>query len=47
MCHVFHQDYIVKRGVHPHATERTNAGAAAHAVRNSRGHNVGHLYEAR
>ncbi|MBS0847720.1 D-lactate dehydrogenase [Citrobacter sp. JGM124] len=47
MCHVFHQDYIVKKGVDAHALK-----AQMLALLNERGaqypaeHNVGHLYQA-
>jgi D-lactate dehydrogenase len=47
-CHVFHQDYIVKPGVDPHALE-----AQMLALLDTRGaeypaeHNVGHLYAAK
>lgn len=47
MCHVFHQDYIVKKGVDSHALK-----AQMLALLKQRGaqypaeHNVGHLYEA-
>jgi len=47
MCHVFHQDYIVKKGVDAHALK-----AQMLALLNQRGaqypaeHNVGHLYQA-
>lgn len=47
MCHVFHQDYIVKKGVDIHALK-----AQMLALLNQRGaqypaeHNVGHLYQA-
>ena len=47
-CHVFHQDYIVRRGHDPHAVE-----AALCRLMEERGaecpaeHNVGHLYAAK
>lgn len=47
-CHVFHQDYLVKPGVDPHALE-----AQMLALLDARGaeypaeHNVGHLYPAK
>ncbi len=46
-CHVFHQDYIVKKGYDPHAVEQEIL-----ALLDKRGakypaeHNVGHLYQA-
>lgn len=46
-CHVFHQDYVVRRGQNPHAIEE-----AMLAILDERGaqypaeHNVGHLYKA-
>ncbi len=46
-CHVFHQDYLVRRGHCPHAVK-----AELLALQRSRGaefpaeHNVGHIYEA-
>ncbi|QKJ86481.1 Quinone-dependent D-lactate dehydrogenase [Paramixta manurensis] len=48
MCHVFHQDYIVKKGVDAHALKEkmlailTERGAEYPAE-----HNVGHLYQAK
>ena len=33
MCYVFHQDYIVKKGVDVHALKETDAGTAAAAWR--------------
>ena len=48
MCHVFHQDYIVKKGCDPKALK-----AAMLKILDKRGaeypaeHNVGHLYEAK
>ncbi|WP_410015970.1 D-lactate dehydrogenase [Sodalis sp. C49] len=48
MCHVFHQDYIVRKGVDSHALK-----ARMLALLNQRGaeypaeHNVGHLYQAK
>lgn len=47
MCHVFHQDYIVKKGVDAHALKEQmlellrQRGAQYPAE-----HNVGHLYKA-
>ena len=47
-CHVFHQDYVVKKGVDPHALEQRML-----ALLDRRGaeypaeHNVGHLYRAK
>ena len=48
MCHVFHQDYIVKKGVDAHALKERML-----EILNQRGaeypaeHNVGHLYQAK
>ena len=48
MCHVFHQDYIVKKGVDAHALKERML-----VLLNQRGaeypaeHNVGHLYQAK
>ncbi|EEP90710.1 D-lactate dehydrogenase [Yersinia kristensenii ATCC 33638] len=48
LCHVFHQDYIVKKGVDTHALKQkmlallNNKGAEYPAE-----HNVGHLYIAK
>ncbi|PKH20951.1 D-lactate dehydrogenase [Enterobacterales bacterium CwR94] len=48
MCHVFHQDYIVKKGVDAHALK-----ARMLEILNTRGaeypaeHNVGHIYQAK
>lgn len=48
MCHVFHQDYIVKKGVEAHALKEKML-----EILNQRGaeypaeHNVGHLYQAK
>ena len=48
LCHVFHQDYIVKKGVDPHALKEEML-----EILNTRGaeypaeHNVGHLYKAK
>jgi D-lactate dehydrogenase len=48
LCHVFHQDYVVKPGVDPHALEQRML-----ALLDRRGaeypaeHNVGHLYPAK
>lgn len=48
MCHVFHQDYIVKKGVDVHALKekmltQLNARGAEYPAE----HNVGHLYAAK
>lgn len=48
LCHVFHQDYIVKKGVDVHALKekmlaRLNARGAEYPAE----HNVGHLYAAK
>ena len=48
MCHVFHQDYIVKKGVDAHALkarmlEILNARGAEYPAE----HNVGHIYQAK
>lgn len=48
MCHVFHQDYVVKKGVDSHALKEKML-----EILNRRGaeypaeHNVGHLYHAK
>jgi len=48
MCHVFHQDYVVKKGVDSHALKEKML-----EILNQRGaeypaeHNVGHLYTAK
>jgi D-lactate dehydrogenase len=48
MCHVFHQDYVVKKGADSHALKQQML-----AILNQRGaeypaeHNVGHLYHAK
>ena len=47
MCHVFHQDYIVKKGVDAHALkEQMLALLRARGAQYPAEHNVGHLYEA-
>ena len=47
MCHVFHQDYIVKKGVDAHALkEQMLALLKARGAQYPAEHNVGHLYEA-
>lgn len=47
MCHVFHQDYIVKKGVDVHALkEQMLALLAQRGAQYPAEHNVGHLYEA-
>ncbi|MFU9138194.1 D-lactate dehydrogenase [Erwinia tasmaniensis] len=47
-CHVFHQDYIVKKGVDAHALkEKMLAILAARGAEYPAEHNVGHLYEAK
>lgn len=47
MCHVFHQDYIVKKGVDVHALkEQMLALLRARGAQYPAEHNVGHLYEA-
>lgn len=47
MCHVFHQDYIVKKGVDVHALkEEMLALLRARGAQYPAEHNVGHLYEA-
>ena len=47
-CHVFHQDYIVRKGVDPVATEhRMWALLDARRAQYPAEHNVGHLYVAR
>ncbi|HEY0209201.1 MAG TPA: D-lactate dehydrogenase, partial [Acerihabitans sp.] len=48
MCHVFHQDYIVRKGVDSHALkermlELLNQRGAEYPAE----HNVGHLYQAK
>lgn len=48
LCHVFHQDYIVKKGVDPHALKEEmlkilNARGAEYPAE----HNVGHIYKAK
>ncbi|MBP2170462.1 D-lactate dehydrogenase [Erwinia toletana] len=48
MCHVFHQDYIVKKGVDVHALkEKMLALLAARGAEYPAEHNVGHLYQAK
>jgi len=47
MCHVFHQDYIVKKGVDPHELkEQMLELLRARGAQYPAEHNVGHLYEA-
>jgi len=47
-CHVFHQDYIVKKGVDAHALkEKMLAILAARGAEYPAEHNVGHLYAAK
>lgn len=47
-CHVFHQDYIVKKGVDVHALkEKMLALLAERGAEYPAEHNVGHLYEAK
>jgi len=47
MCHVFHQDYIVKKGVDVHALkEEMLALLRQRGAQYPAEHNVGHLYEA-
>ena len=47
MCHVFHQDYIVKKGVDAHALKaRMLELLKARGAQYPAEHNVGHLYEA-
>jgi len=47
MCYVFHQDYIVKKGVDPHALkEQMLALLHARGAQYPAEHNVGHLYKA-
>ncbi|QMM53537.1 D-lactate dehydrogenase [Enterobacter sp. RHB15-C17] len=47
MCHVFHQDYIVKKGVDAHALkEQMLELLRARGAQYPAEHNVGHLYEA-
>ncbi len=46
-CHVFHQDYIVRKGADPEDLEhRLLAALAARGARYPAEHNVGHLYHA-
>ncbi|MBS0969607.1 D-lactate dehydrogenase [Chimaeribacter arupi] len=48
MCHVFHQDYIVKKGVDTHALKaQMLAGLNAKGAEYPAEHNVGHLYPAK
>jgi D-lactate dehydrogenase len=48
MCHVFHQDYIVRKGVDPLAFEhRIWALLDARGAEYPAEHNVGHLYKAK
>ncbi len=48
MCHVFHQDYIVKKGVDVHALkEEMLAILATRGAEYPAEHNVGHLYSAK
>lgn len=48
LCHVFHQDYIVKKGVDTHALKaKMLALLAERGAEYPAEHNVGHLYEAR
>ncbi|NUU67427.1 D-lactate dehydrogenase [Enterobacteriaceae bacterium BIT-l23] len=47
MCYVFHQDYIVKKGVDPHAVkDQMLALLRERGAQYPAEHNVGHLYEA-
>ena len=47
MCHVFHQDYIVKKGVDAHELkEKMLELLKARGAQYPAEHNVGHLYEA-
>ncbi|EMH4162786.1 D-lactate dehydrogenase [Pluralibacter gergoviae] len=47
MCHVFHQDYIVKKGVDAHALKEQMLDLLkARGAQYPAEHNVGHLYEA-
>ena len=47
-CHVFHQDYIVKKGVDAHALkEKMLAILATRGAEYPAEHNVGHLYQAK
>lgn len=47
MCHVFHQDYIVRKGVDAHALkEKMLELLKARGAQYPAEHNVGHLYEA-
>ncbi|RWR02132.1 lactate dehydrogenase [[Pantoea] beijingensis] len=48
LCHVFHQDYIVKKGVDVHALkEKMLAILSARGAEYPAEHNVGHLYQAK
>lgn len=48
LCHVFHQDYIVKKGVDVHALkEKMLEILAARGAEYPAEHNVGHLYKAK
>lgn len=48
LCHVFHQDYIVKKGVDTHALkEKMLALLAERGAEYPAEHNVGHLYKAK
>ena len=48
MCHVFHQDYIVKKGADAHAIKaQMLAGLNARGAEYPAEHNVGHLYPAK
>jgi len=48
LCHVFHQDYIVKKGVDTHALkEKMLELLAARGAEYPAEHNVGHLYKAK
>lgn len=48
LCHVFHQDYIVKKGVDTHALkEKMLEILAARGAEYPAEHNVGHLYKAK
>ncbi|MFS2223329.1 D-lactate dehydrogenase [Pantoea sp. B65] len=48
LCHVFHQDYIVKKGVDAHALkEKMLAILAERGAEYPAEHNVGHLYSAK
>ena len=47
MCHVFHQDYIVKKGVDAHELkEKMLVLLKERGAQYPAEHNVGHLYEA-